>query len=605
MMEYKGSIKNRLTIIIVLVTILTGFIGYSTFVYWYMTNQYNNTLKLSKSISLVLGQDVAKLVLLNDISAAADITTKLKSFSNLDSVILYKLDGKPILQYSKDEISFVAEELPDPNKRDSYVNGRYLIQYVDAVYEDNHLGYIEFKFTINTIFDVVKKDLRALTIILFFMLIISYILATFFAKRFTNPILKLVLFLENIHFSNSLNRKICTSENNEYGKLYNEVNTMLERLEKSKHELQIAAASFDTQSGMIITDKNLKILRVNKAFTSITGYSMKDAVGNTPTLLKSGIHGKEFYDKMYDSLRKNHYWMGEISNKHKDGSIVNELLTIHVILNNMGEVIYYVSSFVDITSQKRIEAELKEKENLLIQKSKMASMGEMLENIAHQWRQPLSVISTTSSGLLLRKNLGLEIEKKEEIEDLHKIGDTVKFLSQTIDDFRNYFKPNKNKELFNLKSCYEKTLKLLSTKFELLNITVIENLEEVEVYGNENEFTQVIMNLLNNSKDVLIEKVKDNRLMFVTIKKDNDNIFLSIRDNGGGVPQDIIDKIFEPYFTTKNKDEGTGIGLYMSKEIIEKHMDGKLELHNREFSYEDQKYTGACFKIVFPIKESK
>ncbi|RXJ68458.1 hypothetical protein CRV08_06400 [Halarcobacter ebronensis] len=605
-MEYKGSIKKRLTLIIVLVTILTGFIGYSTFVYWYMTNQYNNTLKLSKSIGLVLGQDVAKLILLNDISAAADITTKLKSFSNLDSMVLYKLDGKPILQYSKDQKSFVANGLPNNYEEiNSIIDSKFLTLYVDAKYEDNHLGHIEFKFTINTIYDVIKKDLQVLTIILFFMLIISYILATFFARRFTNPILKLVEFLENIQFSDSLNKRVTTSESNEFGRLYNEVNTMLKRLEKSKHELQIAAASFDTQSGMIITDKTLRILRVNKAFTNITGYSAKEAIGNTPSILKSGIHNKDFYDNMYNSLRANHYWMGEINNKHKDGRIVNELLTIHVILDNNNEVLYYVSSFLDITSQKLAEAKLREKENLLIQKSKMASMGEMLENIAHQWRQPLSIISTTSSGLLLRKNLGFEVNINEEIEDLQKIGDTVKYLSQTIDDFRNYFKPNKDKEVFNLRTCYEKTLKLLSTKFDILNITIVENLEDVEVYGFENEFTQVIMNLLNNTKDVLMEKIEDNRLIIVTIHKEQDSVFFSIRDNGGGVPKEIMDKIFEPYFTTKGKDEGTGIGLYMSKEIVEKHMNGKLELHNKNYTHEGREYKGACFKIILPLSKSK
>ncbi|WP_321313234.1 PAS domain S-box protein [Halarcobacter sp.] len=602
-MQYKGSIKKRLTSIIVSVTILTALIGYSSFVYWYMTNQYNNVLKLSKSVALVLGQDIAKLVLLNDISVAADITTKLKSFKNLDSMVLYKLDNTPILQYSQNGKSFVVDKLPNMENRNTTVDKQFLKLYVDANYQNNHLGYIQFKFSIKSIYDVIKKDIYSILTILLIMLIFSYILATLSARRFTKPILKLVTFLENVDFSHSLNKEIHTSENNEFGKLYNEVNIMLDRLEKAKLELQIAAAAFDTQNGMVITDKHQKILKVNKAFTNITGYTAKEAEGKTPSILKSGMHGEEFYKKMYKSLQLNHFWMGEINNKHKDGTVVNELLIIHSIIDDNNEVLYYVSSFSDITLQKRAEAELKLKEELLIQKSKMASMGQMLENIAHQWRQPLSIISTTSSGLLLRKDMGMEIPKEDEVADLEKIGDTVKYLSQTIEDFRNYFNPNRNKELFNLKECYEKSLKLLNTKFSVLNIKVTQRLEDVNVLGYENEFTQVIMNLLNNTKDALVEKNKENRLMFISIYKDKNNAIFSVKDSGGGIPAHIMDKIFEPYFTTKGKEKGTGIGLYMSREIVEKHMDGKLELQNKKFIYEEKEYIGAHFKIILPLKQ--
>ena len=601
-MEYKGSIRKRLTVIIVFVTILTALIGYSSFVYWYMTNQYKNVLKLSKSVALVLGQDVAKLILLNDISAAADITTKLKSFKDLESMVLYNLEETPILQYSKNEENFIVDKLSKVDRNLSYTENKHLKLYVDANYQNNHLGYIQFRFTINSIIDIIKKDIYFILVILLIMFIFSYILAIIFAKKFTNPILKLVTFLENIDFSHSLNKEIHTDENNEFGKLYNEVNIMLDKLEKAKLELQIAAAAFDTQSGMVITDKYQKILKVNKAFTHITGFTADEAEGKTPSILKSGFHDQEFYQKMYKSLQLNHFWMGEINNKHKDGTVVNELLTIHSILDDNNEVLYYVSSFSDITLQKRAEAELKLKEELLIQKSKMASMGQMLENIAHQWRQPLSVISTTSTGIALRKSMGIEISNEEEIKDLEKIGDTVKYLSQTIDDFRNYFNPNRKKELFNLKDCYKQTLKILNTKFDVSNIEVIEKLEDVNVVGYENDFTQVIMNLLNNSKDILIEKNEDKRLIYLSIYKDKGKAIFSIKDSGGGIPSHLLNKIFEPYFTTKSKQEGTGIGLYMSREIIEKHMNGKLKVENKKFIFEEKEYIGAHFKIILPIK---
>jgi PAS domain S-box-containing protein len=584
-----------------LVTILTGSIGYTAFVYWYMSNQYNNTLKLSKSIGLVLSQDIAKLVLLNDISAASDIITKLKSFSALKSMVLYKLNGEPILQYNKADKTFSVDKLPDEKHRDSIIKGRDLKLYVNANYQNTNLGHIQFNFKIDTVYDVIKKDIEALFVILFIIVFSSYLLAIYFAKKFTNPILNLVSFLEKIYFTESLTNRIKIEENNEYGKLYDEVNTMLERIEKSHDELKIAAVAFETQSGMLITDKNQKILRVNKAFTKITGYSIDEVVGKTPSILKSGIHNDKFYQNMYSSLGKNLFWIGEINNRHKDGSIVNELLTIHAILDNNDQVIYYVSSFLDITAQKKAEKELKQKESLLVQQSKMAAMGEMLENIAHQWRQPLSLISTTSSGLLLRKSMDIEIPEEEEKKDLEKIGDTVKYLSETIDDFRNYFKPNKSKNLFDIKECYEKAFKLLQPKFKSLDIKVIENLESIEILGFENEFIQVIMNLLNNAKDVLEDKGVENKLIFIDIYKQNDKAVFSIKDNGQGINKDIINRVFEPYFTTKEESNGTGIGLYMSKEMVEKHMEGKLKVKNETYTYENSEYKGACFKVYLPL----
>lgn len=584
------------------VTLLTALIGYSTFVYWYMDNQYKKAIDLSKTVSLVLGQDFAKLILLNDVSAAADITFSLKSFSDLDTMVLYMLDGKPILQYSKDNKSFKVYPLPPKKLRNSVVEGNILKLYVDAKYKDTHLGYVQLRLRIHTIYEVIEKNIDMLLFILGFMFIVSYLLANYSAKKFTLPILDLVAFLDKIELTESLKSRIKTEEKNEYGKLYDGVNTMLERLESSHKMLKLAAVTFDTQNGITITDKDQKILHVNKAFTTITGYTAEEALGETPRILQSGVHTKEFYDDMKKYLMENHFWMGEINNKHKDGSIVNEHLTIQVVLDDDGEVLYYVGSFLDITIQKDMESQLKEKENLLIQQSKMAAMGEMLENIAHQWKQPLSIISTTTSGLVLKKELGLEFEKDEEIKQLSTITDTIQYLSHTIDDFREFFKANKKIKKFNLKTCYKKVANLINTKFESLKIEIIEDIDDVNVVALENELKQVIINILNNAKDVLI-KQDGKRLIFVNIYRKDEKAYLVIKDNAGGVPKPIIDRIFDVYFTTKGEEDGTGIGLHMSKEMIEKHMNGKLSVKNQYYLFEDKYYTGAEFTISIPIKK--
>ena len=603
-LQYKGSIKKRLIGIIVSITLLTGLIGYSSFLYWYINNQHDRALNLSKTIALILGQDVAKLILLNNISAAADISDSLKSFSNLNSMVLYKLDGKAILQYSKNNKNFVADKFKNnmPNKELS-LNKNIIKINIDANYQDKKLGYIQLNFEVETLIDIIKKDIFVLISILVFTLILSYLMAIVYARKFTNPILDLVNFLEKVELTDSLNKRTKTEEDNEYGKLYDEINTMLERIESSHKILKIAAVTFETQNGITITDKDQKILLVNKAFSKITGYTSDEVVGLTPKILKSGMHDKEFYDEMRESLNNKHIWIGEINNKHKDGSILNEQLTIQTILDDNNDVLYYVASFLDITLQKEMESKLKEKEILLIQKSKMAAMGEMIENIAHQWRQPLSLISVVSSTLLLQKKLDMHIPKDQECEQLTKIGDTVNYLSQTIDDFRSFFKEKKLKENFLLEDSYKKVLNLMSSNFKAMQIDVIENIENVEIETFENELIQVIMNILTNAKDVLLSKGNDFRkLIFIEIYKENDKSIFSIKDNAGGIPIENIEKIFEPYFTTKG-DEGTGIGLHMSKEIIQNHMNGELKVENSTFDYQGEEYKGAKFTIILPLSQ--
>lgn len=584
------------------VTLLTALIGYSTFVYWYMGNQYKRAIDLSKTVSLVLGQDFAKLILLNDVSAAADISSSLKSFSDLDTMVLYMLNGKPILQYSKDNISFKVNPLPPKELRKLVVEGNILKLYVDAKYKDTHLGYVQLKLHVHTIYDVIEKNINMLLFILGFMFIISYVLANYSARKFTLPILDLVAFLNKIELADSLKSRIHTDEQNEYGKLYEGVNTMLERLESSHKMLKLAAVTFDTQNGITITDKDQKILHVNKAFTTITGYSAEEALGQTPRILQSGVHTREFYDDMNRYLRENQFWMGEINNKHKDGSIVNEHLTIQVVLDDDGEVLYYVGSFLDITTQKDMESELREKEHQLIQQSKMAAMGEMLENIAHQWKQPLSIISTTTSGMVLKKDLGLPFDKDEEMKQLSTITDTVQYLAHTIDDFREFFKSNKKIEKFNLKCCYQKVANLIKTKFISLGIEIIENIDDVNIVALENELKQVIINILNNAKDVLV-KQEGKRIIFINIYRKDNAAYLIIKDNGGGIPKSILNRVFDAYFTTKGDEDGTGIGLHMSKEMIEKHMNGEISVKNDHFAYEDTYYRGAEFTIRIPINK--
>jgi signal transduction histidine kinase len=264
---------------------------------------------------------------------------------------------------------------------------------------------------------------------------------------------------------------------------------------------------------------------------------------------------------------------------------------------------YVLSSLIDIT-------EIKTKDNLLFQQSKMASMGEMLANIAHQWRQPLNVISATTSVIKTKFAIdkfnfdttqGVDQCKKYIDIKLSDIENYVLTLSSTIDNFRNFFKPQINLTLFTLENCIQQSLKLLMANFKNSGIKIITKIENVEILGIENEFAQVLINILNNAQDALLQNSElKKRVIFIDAHKNGDFAEIAIRDNAGGVDKDIIDKIFEPYFTTKHQTQGTGIGLYMSQEIIQKHMQGEISIKNISYQYEDEQYRGAKFIIKIP-----
>ena len=251
----------------------------------------------------------------------------------------------------------------------------------------------------------------------------------------------------------------------------------------------------------------------------------------------------------------------------------------------------------DITESKNLEIEKQQKDELLYQQSKMAAMGEMIGNIAHQWRQPLSTISTASTGTKLQKEMNC-LSDEDLYSALTSINNSAQYLSKTIDDFRDFFNPSNNKVTeFDISDAISKTLNLVKAQFVAKDIEIIQNIEEYKINSIENELIQVLVNLLNNARDALDVTENQRRLIFInTYSKDN-ILYLEIQDNAKGIPEDIIDRIFEPYFTTKHQSQGTGIGLYMSKEIVEKHLNGKLIVSNKEYVFDGISYVGACFTI--------
>ncbi|MDC0932719.1 MASE3 domain-containing protein [Arcobacteraceae bacterium] len=258
---------------------------------------------------------------------------------------------------------------------------------------------------------------------------------------------------------------------------------------------------------------------------------------------------------------------------------------------------------LNTTLEHRIKEELKkniEQERQIFEQSKLASMGEMIGNIAHQWRQPLSVIATGATGMQMQNNYNL-LNKEMIDTTCDSINRNAQYLSNTIDDFRNYIKGDSVKKVFSLTKEITSFLHLIDSTIKSVHINVILNLkDDIMLCGYPNELIQCLINLFNNSKDVLTI-LESERLIFVSTFIENKNVIISFKDNAGGIPEEILPKIFEPYFTTKHKSQGTGLGLHMTYNLIVDGMNGTIMASTVTYNYEDNEYTGVEFIISLPI----
>jgi len=243
------------------------------------------------------------------------------------------------------------------------------------------------------------------------------------------------------------------------------------------------------------------------------------------------------------------------------------------------------------TLEERVDEEVaknREKDSLLVQQDRQAAMGEMIGNIAHQWRQPLNAVSVIVQDLAIRADSD-ELTREYLEESASRVVELTKHMSQTINDFRDFFRPDKEMVTFSLREVIWKSLTLVEGSFREQCISLEVSAEEdVLGVGYPNQFAQVVLNILNNSRDALVERKAPNPRIMIEVSRKCERSLVTIRDNAGGIPADIIHRVFDPYFTTKK--EGTGIGLFMSRHIIERNMSGTLTVRNEE--------EGAAFSLV-------
>ena len=254
-------------------------------------------------------------------------------------------------------------------------------------------------------------------------------------------------------------------------------------------------------------------------------------------------------------------------------------------------IVEYIAIRYDVTKEIILQEELEQKQKIIFWQSRLASLGQMLSNIAHQWRQPLTELSLTTFNM---KKSSLNNNDEELLKYYNESKTIIKNMSNTIDDFTNFFKPEKDKKYFDLENSITESLTILKRIIKSEKINIQTNFEDIKILGVPNELSQVIINLIQNSKDAFIyNNIKKRDIHISTVKKNN-TVKIIIEDNAGGISEEYFDRVFEPYFTTKHSSSGTGLGLFMSKMICEQAFNGTINIERNN--------SGVRFIIQLPLE---
>jgi PAS domain S-box-containing protein len=355
---------------------------------------------------------------------------------------------------------------------------------------------------------------------------------------------------------------------------------------------------FETANlGICLIDKLGRFVAVNPAYSHIYGYTEAELIGRhfnllVPEFLQtiSQAHHETFLK--HQSIA----YDGEMEFLRKDGKSIH----VHVSEGILEHIIggpYKIMTVFDITSMVEARAVQKEQEAMLIQQNKLAAMGEMVGHIAHQWRQPLNVMNITTLDLKFKHTLGTLSDEKLQ-SSLSTIESLTEQMSNTINDFMNFYTPNKEKQYFSLYESVLYATHIVEVQLNADGISLSLNIDaSLKVYGLVNELQQVILNLLSNAKDAFSSQTMMTKQICLVAWSDDEQIYLSIEDNAGGIEEALMERIFEPYFTTKGKMQGSGIGLYICSMIMKQSFSGRIRVEN----IKDENTTlGVRFILEFP-----
>jgi PAS domain S-box-containing protein len=342
------------------------------------------------------------------------------------------------------------------------------------------------------------------------------------------------------------------------------------------------------------TDIEGIITFVNDEFCKISKYSKEELIGKNHNIVRHPDIPASHFKKLWSIILAKKTYKGTVKNLAKDGSVFYVNTTIFPILDDDGNIIEFVAIRYDVTDATKIAEKLKHRDRLMYQQARLASMGEMIANIAHQWRQPLSELGILLYGM--KKEIK-ECEYSEKFDTQYeKSKNLIKQMSQTIDDFRNFFSPNKPKEDFFICDIIDEAMFILkdTLKNEKIQVKIVCD-KNISLHGYANELSHVLINMLNNAKDAYCHITTKSKNINIEVSQNSKSIQIKISDNGTGIPKNMVNKVFEPYFTTKHSSHGTGLGLYIVKMIVQESMNGNIEVENIDTG-------GVCFTITFPRK---
>ncbi|MFA7084809.1 MAG: PAS domain S-box protein [Arcobacteraceae bacterium] len=352
------------------------------------------------------------------------------------------------------------------------------------------------------------------------------------------------------------------------------------------------------------------ITKVSYAFTLLSGHQKEDLIGKKQHEVLFNNSSSDQLSKVIEAIKKEKEWEGQISCLKKDGSIFWVDVKVKPIYNKYGDItgltylMFDVTNELMLTSQKQnltdqvslAQDEIKQKDKILVQQSKLAVMAETLQMVSHEWRQPLNIISIQAQKLELQYSMDLEPKAEDAIIALENIKNTAAQLSATIEEFQNYVNLKSTKKEVTASQIVKKAIEIFKNDKETQNIDFLkEIMEETPLFETyENELTTILINLLMNSKEAILRNSVKNGVIKLKEYFKDDYIYFEISDNGKGINEEIMGRIFEPYFSTKDSQHGVGLGLYTCKMLVENHLNGTIEAQNHN--------TGARFIIKLPIK---
>jgi len=370
------------------------------------------------------------------------------------------------------------------------------------------------------------------------------------------------------------------------------------------------------------TDISGIITFINDEFCKISGYTKDELIGKNHNIVRDPSIPASKFKLLWDTINNKQTYKSTVKNRAKDGTAFYVNTTVIPILDKNGDIEEFIAIRYDVTKEVLLKHQLEkkelelqqlnqtlkekvqeqtsellelnqtlelrvkdeiakneEKQKIMFWQSRLASLGQMLANIAHQWRQPLTQLNLNIYNM---KKSFQERNEKDAMNFYDETKKVIQNMSSTIDDFTNFFKPDKEKKYFSLGKSIDEAIVILDKIILNEKIDIKVNFEDIEILGIPNELSQVIINLIQNSKDAFNSNNITKKEIEISTKKEDNFVLIKIQDNAGGIKEENMDKIFEPYFTTKHSSSGTGLGLFMSKMICEQGFNGTINLTNNK-----------------------